>query len=244
MIYAIGDVHGQYGMLRNIHERIKADAAEANVTDYHVVHVGDLVDRGPRSDAVVGYLMEAIEGGEPYTVLKGNHDRMFTGFMADPHKPDPILRPEYTWLSSPLGGMETLQSYGVDVHGAADVDGIHRQAVEMVPAEHIAFLSNLPISYQTDHYFLAHAGIRPGVPLDDQVEDDLIWIRHEFLNSTEDHPKVVIHGHTPEDDVLHYGNRIGIDTGAAYGGPLSVVVCDGPSVWLLSDRGRRRVPSA
>ena len=242
MIYAIGDVHGQFEMLQDVHASIEADAAREKIQDYHIVHVGDLTDRGPRSAEVVEYLASAIAKGAPYTVLKGNHDRMFTTFMDDPHGRDPILRREYTWLSGVLGGVETRTSYGVDVQAAADVDAIHREALLKVPDEHLAFLKGLPSSYQTEHFFMVHAGIRPGVPLDDQVEDDLIWIRAEFLQSLKQHPKVVIHGHTPEDEVVHYGNRIGIDTGAAYGGPLSVVVCDGPNVWQLTADGRQAVP--
>jgi len=87
-------------------------------------------------------------------------------------------------------------------------------------------------------YFFAHAGVRPGVPLADQTEDDLLWIRHDFLNSTQIHPKIVVHGHTPADVATHYGNRINIDTGAAYGRPLSTIVIDPDGVFRLDGLNR------
>ena len=118
---------------------------------------------------------------------------------------------------------------------------LHAAAGAAVPAENIAFLRGLEPFYVASDVLLVHAGIRPGVPLGEQTEDDLIWIRDEFHYSRADHGHLVIHGHTPVPSVIHYGNRVNIDTGAAYGGPLSAVVVDNGQIWQITAKGRKPV---
>ncbi|WBL32720.1 metallophosphoesterase family protein [Sinirhodobacter sp. HNIBRBA609] len=241
-IYAIGDIHGQLDRLKAAHALIERDRRQTGDADARVVHVGDLVDRGPRSAGVIDYLMQGQADGRPWEVLRGNHDRMFLGFLDDPYYHDPMLRFGIEWLHPRVGGCTTLESYGVANAEDRPLDQVHRDAVAAVPARHREWLAALPIRLRSERAFFAHAGVRPGVDLDAQVEDDLLWIRREFLDDRRDHGVLVVHGHTAIDEVTHYGNRINLDTSAGYGGPVSAVVIEGDEVWLLSESGR--VPPA
>jgi len=116
---------------------------------------------------------------------------------------------------------------------------VQEEAREAVPQSHYDYLKSLKLTHETAYFFFAHAGIRPGIPLENQTEDDLLWIRQDFLDAPEMHPKIIIHGHTVADEVTHYGNRINIDTGAAYGEKLSTIVIEGPDVWVLDGSERR-----
>ena len=135
--YAIGDIHGQLERLKEAHARIEADRAKTGYATAPVIHVGDLVDRGPDSAGVVEYLRQGIAEGAPWMVLKGNHDRMFTGFLDDKGYQDPGLRSELSWLNPRLGGAETLASYGVKNAGTRWRGAVHREAVAAVPDEYI-----------------------------------------------------------------------------------------------------------
>ncbi len=232
-IYAIGDIHGDLDQLRKAHLAIDADRRARSISAFKVVHVGDLVDRRPDSKGVLDHLIAGAERGEPWVVLKGNHDRLFQWFLEDATRKDPILRPDYTWLHPRMGGRDTLASYGVIVNDGYHLGLLQQKAAEAVPSLHYDYLKSLPLSYETEHFFFAHAGIRPGVPLSEQTEDDLLWIRDDFLDAPDIHPKIIVHGHTPVEDVTHYGNHINIDTGAAYGRKLSTIVIEGQEVFVL-----------
>lgn len=235
--YAIGDIHGHLDKLQALHALIAADMAQYGPAP--VVHVGDLVDRGPDSRGVIQYLMTGIAGGQNWVVLKGNHDRLFTYFLDNPARPDPGLRADLSWLHPRLGGAETLASYGV-VHPAdRPVAPVHQDAAAAVPAEHRRFLEERPSLYQRGDVVFVHAGIRPGVALTDQTETDLIWIRKDFLEDSRDHGALIIHGHTAIDRPTHYGNRVNIDSSVAYGGPLSAIVIEGRAVFEITSEGRR-----
>jgi serine/threonine protein phosphatase 1 len=166
---------------------------------------------------------------------------MFSGFLADPDSHDAGLREGLHWTDPRLGGDATLASYGVAGAGERMLFDLHAEARAAVPASHAAFLRDLPASYRRGGALFVHAGIRPGVPIAAQHEDDLLWIRRAFLDAREDHGALVVHGHTPVDAVTHYGNRLNIDTGAGYGRALSAVVIEGGSVWLLGPGGRMPV---
>jgi len=235
--YAIGDIHGHLDLLQAQHALIEADRSSGAHDDL-VVHVGDLVDRGANSRGVVEYLMQGIAGGEPWAVIKGNHDRLFTWFLADPARPDPGLRPDLSWLHPRLGGAETLMSYGLHAPADRPIAKVHADAVAAVPMAHRRFLDSRPASLLRGEVLFVHAGIRPGVDLTAQDETDLVWIRKDFLEDDRDHGALVVHGHTAIDRVTHYGNRLNLDSGAAYGGPLSTVVIEGRNVWRLTPQGR------
>lgn len=234
--YAIGDIHGHLDLLKRLHDRIAADQATHGAAP--IVHLGDLVDRGPNSRGVVEYLRHGQVAGEDWVVLKGNHDRMFALYLTGPDAHDPGLRPEYGYLHPRIGGIETLASYGVADAGARPAAEVLQEASAAVPAVHRRFLETLPGYHQRGDVIFVHAGIRPGVPLAQQTETDLVWIRDAFLNDRRDHGALIVHGHTHIDAPRHYGNRVNLDSGAAYGGPLSAVVIEGREVFHLTDRGR------
>ncbi|MFT4012069.1 MAG: metallophosphoesterase [Paracoccus sp. (in: a-proteobacteria)] len=238
--YVIGDIHGQLELLKAAHDRIARDDA-AHGGGGRVVHVGDLIDRGPDSRGVVDYLMRGQSEGRPWTVLKGNHDRFLVRFALVPGWCDPALASGKHWLDhAGLGAAQTLASYGVDVAGRphADVLADMRRAV---PQAHLDWLDGLPLLHRIPQALIVHAGIRPGIDVAVQAEDDLLWIRQGFLDDTTQHGVLVVHGHTVVERVTHFGNRLALDTGAAYGGPLSVVVFDGDELAELTEAGRAAI---
>ncbi|MFV0473468.1 MAG: metallophosphoesterase [Pikeienuella sp.] len=231
-VYALGDVHGRLDLLRAAHARIGADLSARPVAAHVIVHIGDYVDRGPDSSGVLAYLVKGEETGAPWINLMGNHDRMFFRYLVAPGGRDERLHKDYWWLHDRLGGLDTLRSYGLKPpEGATEARGaeLHREARDRVPAMHFAFLAGLRRFWRWRGWYFAHAGVRPGVPLAEQEEDDLIWIREPFLSSDADHGATIVHGHTPVSQVEDHGNRIAIDTGAGYGGPLSCLVIEAGS---------------
>lgn len=234
--YAIGDIHGHLDQLRRLHDRIADDMARHGTG--LTVHVGDLVDRGPDCRGVVEYLRRGLAEGRDWLALKGNHDRMLSGFLDDAAYHDPGLRPDLAYLHPRIGGAATLASYGVANAADRPLAPVHAEAVAAVPAEHQQFLKRLPDRFQRGEVIFVHAGIRPGLSLAQQSETDLVWIRKDFLEDPRDHGALIVHGHTAIDRPTHYGNRVNIDSGAAYGGPLSAVVIEGREVFHLTKQGR------
>jgi len=238
--YAIGDIHGHLELLRGAQTLVAQDRARVGDSNAPLVHIGDLTDRGPESAGVIAHLLAGMAAGKPWVALKGNHDRMFARFLADPVGQDPGLSCDYTWLDPRLGGQTTLASYGVPIEGLPRSE-IHKLALARVPLAHQRFLQNLKPYLLRGEALFVHAGIRPGVPLDEQTEDDLVWIRSPFLEDRRDHGPLIVHGHTALDAVTHFGNRLDIDSGAAYGRALAAVVIEGRDVWLLGPNGRTPV---
>ncbi|MDQ1901463.1 metallophosphoesterase [Paracoccus sp. WLY502] len=232
-LYVIGDVHGHLDKLKAAHDRVFRDGGR----DAVIAHVGDLIDRGPDSRGVVEYLMTGQAEGRPWTVTRGNHDRFLPQYVMQPDWVDPDLSSRLHWtLHSGLGAPETLRSYGVDPTLAPD--RMLAEAKRAVPGVHAAYLASLPLYFLHPLALVVHAGIRPGVDLQDQTEEDLVWIRQDFLNSPVDHGPLVVHGHTAIQTATHYGNRLNVDGGAAYGRPLCAVVIERDGVHLLADDGR------
>ncbi|GLQ35835.1 serine/threonine protein phosphatase [Amylibacter marinus] len=244
--YAIGDIHGDLVQLKQIHARITEDISRHAVENYKIIHIGDLVDRRPDSKGVIDYLMAGIERGEPWIVLKGNHDRLFQWFFEDYNRKDANLRPDYDWLTPRMGGRDTLRSYFIEVapEGPLDKEALLQEAKIAVPQAHLDFIKNLPLSFETDHFFFCHAGINLDRPLNEQSEDDLLWIRKNWLENPAPAEKMIIHGHTIVPEVSRYINRINIDTGAAYGDVLSAVVVQGDQVLNLLETGRAPIKYA
>lgn len=240
--YAIGDIHGHLDLLRAAHARIATDKASQGDADALIVHIGDLVDRGPDSRGVIDYLSAGIAAGQPWVVLKGNHDRMFTTFLDNPDAQDPGLRPEYSYLHPKIGGSSTLGSYGVRNAGDRPLAPVHAEAVAAVPQSHRDFLTSRPSHFGRGQAMFVHAGVRPGIAMQDQTEDDLVWIRADFLDYRGEFPWLLVHGHTALPAAVNYGNRVNIDSSAAYGGPLTAVVIEGRDVWVLTDTGRVKLP--
>lgn len=234
-IYAIGDIHGQLAMLENALRLIEADGGP----DAKVVFVGDYIDRGPDSRGVVDFLIEGEKAGRPWVMLKGNHDRYLTRFLDDMRVSDPRTSvPGLTWLHPRLGGDKTLASYGVEASVDMPLEPILQAARAAVPQSHVTFLESRPLLHCTDNKLFVHAGIKPGVALEDQEEDDLVWIRDPFLSYKKSFGPLVVHGHTALDAPEHKGNRVNLDGGAGYFRPLHPAVFEGHDCWLLTETGR------
>lgn len=233
-IYAIGDVHGHAGKLAEALSWIEADGGR----DARVVLLGDLVDRGPDSRWVIEILLSGIEDGRDWTVLRGNHDQMFLDFLASDAAHDLEV---LDFLDPGNGGPGTLASYGASAESVLHAaDGL-AAAQAAVPDSHKRFLAGFPLTHMTDRLLCVHAGLRPGVPIPEQDPHDLLWIREPFLSHDGPFERLVVHGHTPVDAPTHYGNRVALDTGAAYGGPLTVGVFEDGAVFTLGPDGRRRL---
>uniref|UniRef100_UPI0025D8DE2D metallophosphoesterase n=1 Tax=uncultured Shimia sp. TaxID=573152 RepID=UPI0025D8DE2D len=198
-------------------------------------------DRGPNSKGVIDFVLNGLKQGRNWTVLTGNHDRMFHYFLEPSPRFDMRLRPDLYWLHARLGGRETLASYGLHFEQEARLSEIHAAARAAVPAEHVEFLTSLPYTKQHEGLLFVHAGIHPEIALADQSEDDLCWIRDDFLSYSRPHPWLVVHGHTPVDHPTHCGNRVNLDTGAGYGRPVSAAFFEDGRVWSLMPEGRQEL---
>ncbi len=229
MIYAIGDIHGQFDMLLEIMERIKKDAAGR---DHRVIFIGDLCDRGPHSRGVIEYIMQGQENGANWDVIRGNHDRYLQQFARTGALLDPQGATRLDWLNPRLGGDKTLLSFGIDPENDPI---LHKSDI---PENIVSWLEKLPNIILTEKCAFVHAGILPHTPLEEQVEKDLIWIREPFLSSLEEHGKLIIHGHTIIENVEHFGNRIAIDTGAGKFMELSCIVIEDDAINKLGNDGR------
>ncbi len=198
--YAIGDIHGNLDLLERLLEKLRPDLAQDRL-----VFMGDYIDRGPRPKGVVDYVLRLQNLAPPGQVvcLKGNHEAMFLNFLQG--------RDLELFLFN--GGHSTLRDYwGEDWDRLAEL---------VLPPDHRRFFEELRLFYENGDYIFVHGGLRPGVPLAAQEEEDLLWIRGDFITSLEDFGQKVVFGHTPFRQPLRMPNKIGIDTGAAYGNKLT-----------------------
>lgn len=226
-LYAVGDIHGRADLLDAVLTRIEADGRDFDGRKI-IIFLGDYVDRGMDSKSVLDRLSAGPPAGFEAVYLKGNHEEAMLQFLADA---------EFGRTWKYYGGLETLHSYGVtDLIRSDDpreFENVRRRFADALPSAHKVFLDRLSISAEFGDYFFAHAGVRPGVPLNRQIEEDLLWIREEFLQSNSSFGKVVVHGHTPQEEAVFMPNRIGVDTGAYMTGVLTVLVLEGASRRLL-----------
>jgi serine/threonine protein phosphatase 1 len=199
-IYAIGDIHGNLDLLQRLLEKIQPDLARDQL-----VFMGDYIDRGPNPKGVVDYVLgfKRLVNPQEVICLKGNHEAMFLNFLQG--------RDLELFLFN--GGLSTLRDYWGE-------DWDHLEQL-VLPPEHRKFFEELRLYYETPDYLFVHGGLKPGVPPAKQDEEDLLWIRGDFIASMEDFGKKVIFGHTPFQQPLVMPNKIGIDTGAAYGNRLT-----------------------
>lgn len=220
LVYAVGDIHGRHDLLERMIEEISADARATNSPDRPLlVFLGDYVDRGPQARAVIDLVLRLqSEGFFEVAALKGNHEDLLMQFLRDPATAE-------QWLA--FGGAATLASYGVTPpRPKADLEALKQaQAAfeRVLPNSHRDFLANLSSQLVVGDYAFVHAGIRPGVALENQTEHDLLWIRNAFLDASGPFDKVVVHGHTPMDSAELLEHRIALDTGAYATGVLSAV---------------------
>ncbi len=199
-IYVIGDLHGCLAPLKRLLENLEPDLHQDRL-----LFVGDYIDRGPDSRGVVDYILglKARYPAENIICLKGNHEVMFLDFLAGQDRNLFLMN----------GGLNTLRDYWGE--------GWDEQSELVLPLDHARFYQELQLFYEIEDYIFVHGGLKPGVPLAEQVDEDLCWIRGEFIASTEDFGRRVIFGHTPFKQPLVLPNKIGIDTGLVYGNFLT-----------------------
>jgi serine/threonine protein phosphatase 1 len=227
-IYAIGDIHGCADLLEALLRQIDMDCRLYRASRPVVVFLGDYIDRGPASSEVLDLLL-TYQRTKESIFLKGNHETYIHSFLSDPA----ILDEWRLW-----GGLETLVSYGLKPSinpGVPEQTRLAKEFEKSIPKGHLRFLESLDLSFSCGDFLFVHAGIRPGVPLRKQREEDLLWIREEFLSCEQQFEKFVVHGHTPVRTPDMRSNRINIDTGAFATGRLTCIVIEGTSIVPLID---------
>ena len=228
--YVVGDIHGRLDLLEDLLARIHAELQRRPAEKTLLVFVGDLIDRGPASAHVVERLRTYKRPGIKTVFLLGNHEEVLLRILGG----DAALITKWRWF----GGSECLQSYGVDPGQFAHLsDDQALTAVRAaIPKEHVKFLEGFVDSCRFGDFLFVHAGIRPGVELEQQSQNDLRWIRDPFLLDARDHGFIVVHGHTISEEVELLPNRIGIDTGAYRSGILTALAIEGAEQWLIDTR--------
>ena len=228
-VYAIGDIHGRCDLLCRMIAQIEADDRLHAPADTTVILLGDLVDRGPDSRGVIATAREWAKRRK-VRLLAGNHEEMFLGSF----ERDEVMR---AFLRH--GGRETLLSYPIDeaTYGRSTMEELRAIMHKVVPAEDITFMQAMEDRIRIGDYLFVHAGIRPGVSIEEQAISDLRWIRGEFIDDVSDRDYVVVHGHTITEKPEVSPTRIGLDTGAFASGILSAIGLEGTSRWLISATG-------
>ncbi|HYJ29648.1 MAG TPA: metallophosphoesterase [Allosphingosinicella sp.] len=228
--YAIGDVHGRLDLLEELLGLIEADNRRRPAAKTYLVLLGDLIDRGPDSAGVIERFVANPPRWARRVYLQGNHEEFFLNVLAGREQT------VGNWLT--YGGYECAASYGVSQ--GATLNATPAEIVELlrkaVPASHVEFLENMADSFRFGDYLFVHAGIRPGVLIDEQSQHDLRWIREGFLDCGDDHGVIVVHGHTIVDKVEQHPNRIALDTGAYRSGVLTAIGLEGAERWFIEAR--------
>src|ERR1700710_2433525 len=220
-VYAIGDIHGCARQLANLQALIRRDLEQRPVASALLLHIGDYVDRGADTAGVIAMLVDGcpIPGMEMVNLM-GNHENTMLDALAGERAAGT------DWLFA--GGRAALQSYGIDPDGPRD------QWATLIPQTDQNFLRNLVLMHREGGYAFIHAGVRPGIALENQARDDLLRSRQPFLYSEADFGAVVVHGHTPVKAPVVRHNRIAIDTGAVFGGKLTCVVLEADTLGFLT----------
>lgn len=235
-VYAIGDIHGRDDLFAGMIDMIRADHAARGPADITIILLGDLVDRGPASAAVVERAMR-LRGEFPDTrLIIGNHEECFLAALTGD-----VRRLKYFMR---IGGDATVQSYWNDDQSldTASFEEVAAKLPHMVPAEHVDYLGRGEDVVEIGDYAFVHAGIRPGVPLEKQSLADLRWIREDFLDDLAEHGKMIVHGHSITAEPDEQSNRIGIDIGAFRTGSLAALGLEGQNRWYIYARdGDERV---
>ncbi|MEM7620104.1 MAG: metallophosphoesterase family protein [Pseudomonadota bacterium] len=219
-VYTIGDIHGRLDLLERLSEKIVKDIAEHPSLETTEIYLGDYIDRGPKSAGVIDWLTKNSKMCDRRICLRGNHELYPLSFLSDERIYD-------HWRN--LGGRETLISYGIHMPLMFDPEELHhlqQKFIAAFPPHHAEFIANLEDTHIIGDYFFVHAGARPGVPLDKQKQDDLLWIRDDFLHSRYKFSKMIVHGHTPVEKPEIMGNRMNIDTGAYTTNKLTCIVLE------------------
>ena len=236
-VYAIGDIHGRFDLLEQLIKKIEEDTAFLTLKQKPtLVFLGDYIDRGLQSRQIIDYFLSDRLAAFETVYLMGNHEEALLNFLQDPNFGE-------KWAM--YGGSETLFSYGLQppprsvgrTSNLAVRDAwvtLWNQFRVSLPEEHLSFYRGLKLSHTIGDYVFVHAGLRPGIPLDQQRSEDVLWIREEFLSASGDFEKLVVHGHTPTDAVYRDNRRIGLDTGAYMTGRLTAARFLGQEIDYLS----------
>jgi serine/threonine protein phosphatase 1 len=225
-LYAISDIHGCADLLQQMFTVIDKDLATIGSRRAIHVFLGDYIDRGPESSRTVDLLIERGQKHES-VFLKGNHEAFLFNVLKDPTQLQ-------DWKQ--YGGLQTLTSYGLRPSlnpDPAEQAALINQLAVTIPTHQRRFFNSLRLRFVCGDFFFVHAGVRPGVPLANQQEEDLLWIREEFLSSEEKFGKYIVHGHTPVREPDIRPNRINIDTGAYATGNLTLLTMQGDSLLAL-----------
>jgi serine/threonine protein phosphatase 1 len=222
-VYAAGDIHGRIDLLLDLIARIDDDMQRRPIEQVFEIYLGDYIDRGADSCGVINVLVERSSTRQ-LVCLRGNHEAMLETFLRDPAS----LR---DW--APTGALATLASYGVSLTPKKTAEDLHRRLWAVLPPAHQLFLQHLRDHFICGDFLFVHAGIRPGVPVEQQSVGDMHWIRNDFLESTRDHGYRIVHGHTPVRHPDIRKNRINIDTGAWRTGVLTCIAIEGANVMIL-----------
>lgn len=219
-MYIVGDIHGRHDLLKNLHEKVLTDS-KTYAGAKRIVYLGDYIDRGHESKLVVEELISHPLADFERVFLKGNHEDALLRFLAD-------FRSARDWFQ--FGGEATVFSYGVAMPPGTKTDemleDVQSNLRRAIPEGHLRFFDALRTSYEIGGYFCVHAGINPGRALHDQRDVDLMWIRDEFLSSSKNHEKMIVHGHSISERPDEQANRIGVDTGAYYSNCLTCLVLE------------------
>ena len=229
VVYAVGDIHGRADLLDRLHEAIVRDSVQHRAKRRVIVYLGDYIDRGADSAGVVARLLGAGPPGFERRFLLGNHDTFLLDFLGG----DSAVAETWMWN----GGAAALASYGVspapEAYARDWPKSLRADLARALPPAHLAFFRALRLNHREGDILFVHAGLRPGVPLARQSREDMLWIRHEFLESEFDFGCLVVHGHTPSPEPVIRRNRIGVDTGAWKSGQLTAAVLAGDEVAFL-----------
>jgi serine/threonine protein phosphatase 1 len=221
-VYAVGDIHGRLDLLKEMNQKIIDDMKKNPCARKVVVYLGDYIDRGRESKGVISELISNPIAGAEIIHLRGNHEQTMIDYFGDKE----LAASWFLW-----GGAATVRDYGVgewDKHGRRlNLTEVHEQFVNAVPDDHKEFIRALPYTHEEGDYVFVHAGFRPHLPMDEQNSHDMMTIRDTFIKSAYDFGKMVVFGHTVQEEVFKAPGRLGIDTGAYATGVLTAVVLCG-----------------
>lgn len=225
-VYAVSDIHGCADQLARVFAAIDHHLSRVQPKRPIQVFLGDYIDRGPASSQVIDMLIERGRYHETI-LLKGNHEAMLLDLLGDPE-----LFPTF----KQYGGLQTLLSYGLAP--SVNPDREEQQALikalaQKIPRAHHLFFNSLRPKFSCGDFFFVHAGVRAGIPLSQQKEEDLLWIRDEFLSRDERFGKFIVHGHTPVPKPDIRPHRINIDTGAYATGILTLLTIEGDHMFAI-----------
>ncbi len=217
LVFAIGDIHGCLKHLEDLQQKILAYAANYPSYQKTVIYLGDYIDRGPAAKGVIDNLLGNSLPGFDTIFIKGNHEQMLLDFIE-------TAGLGQVWFDYTNGGRETIHSYDVtEPRFFTDLDQTQKQFIAAFPDAHLQFMRGLKMNHIIGDYYFVHAGVHPGKPLDQQLNEDMLWIREPFLSSHNDYGKIIVHGHTIVAHADIKNNRIAVDTGAFWSGVLTAL---------------------